>query len=311
MRIGLKFYTDTVGFRRNQPIDFTRPGDFGGQSPEVTGVTPVSYDVFTPDASGMIYYGEVDVRNSYLAMRLANYSNPGEVARFARVILTPAKRTEGRVNVNTTVTGPIQRPATDATAPPTAVYNTLVGIPGVFMDLTPRRREVANPANPNVAWADANTNQPGKQLLAAGDDPGLIYAANYSDGTVGVLKDVYDRADWISATRPEYADGRYFKWVPQMLGYERPIFPGLGPPVSPLSAWTDVNQQEIKYNELLERFPRLANMVTTRSDVFEIIVTVQAGYVRDENGDGVLNYRDDTEFSSLSEKKLRTVYERQ
>ena len=297
MRIGLKFFTDTRGFRRNQPIDFARPGDFGGQSPELTNVEPYSYDVFTPDASGMIYFGEVDVRNSYLAMRLANYSNPGEVARFARVILTPAKRTEGRVNVNTTVTGPIQRPTDPDT---TRIFNTLVGIPGVFLELTAQGQ--------NVVWSDRNPNQPGKQLMRAVDIGAPSVASDFLDNTVAP---VYALADHISGSRPEYADGRYFKWVPQMLGYERPIFPGLGPPVSPLSAWVDPGQQEIKYNELLERFPRLANMVTTRSDVFEIIVTVQAGFVRDENGDGMLNYRDDTEFSSLSEKKLRTVYERQ
>src|SRR5690606_33670280 len=122
------FFTDTLGFRRNQPIDFTRPGDFAGQSPEATGSLP-RYTVFTPDESGMIHYGEVDVRNGYLAMRMANYSNHGEFARFARVILTPAKRTEGRINVNTALTQIVD------TAVNPAVFNTLAGIPGVFLKL--------------------------------------------------------------------------------------------------------------------------------------------------------------------------------
>ena len=63
-------------------------------------------------------------------------------------------------------------------------------------------------------------------------------------------------------------------------------------------------------DEHSDRYGRLANTVTTRSDVFEIIVTVQSGYGVDSNADGRINFRNDTEFVFNAEKKVRTVYER-
>ena len=62
--------------------------------------------------------------------------------------------------------------------------------------------------------------------------------------------------------------------------------------------------------EKIARYRRMANMITTRSDVFEIRVTVQAGYGVDANGDGYINYRSDDEFVTTAETKARTVYER-
>ena len=50
---------------------------------------------------------------------------------------------------------------------------------------------------------------------------------------------------------------------------------------------------KVKFDRKLERYSQMKNLITTRSDVFEIIVTGQAGYGTDENGDGRLNYRSD------------------
>ena len=62
------------------------------------------------------------------------------------------------------------------------------------------------------------------------------------------------------------------------------------------------------------RLERMQNLITVRSDVFEILVTVQAGYGVDVNGDGIINYRDesavDPEFVVTAERTARTVYER-
>ena len=84
---------------------------------------------------------------------------------------------------------------------------------------------------------------------------------------------------------------------------------------SPLSATssryhlvTDANG--VDRDEATFRFSRMANMITTRSDVFEILVTVQAGYGVDEDGNGQINYRSSNEFIVTAEKKTRTVYER-
>ncbi|MDP6057312.1 MAG: hypothetical protein QGH33_00405, partial [Pirellulaceae bacterium] len=65
-----------------------------------------------------------------------------------------------------------------------------------------------------------------------------------------------------------------------------------------------------QFDELRQRYSRLANLITTRSDVFEIIVTVQAGYGSDENLDGLINYRSDEEFTVTAEQKARMIYER-
>ena len=70
------------------------------------------------------------------------------------------------------------------------------------------------------------------------------------------------------------------------------------------------NEEAARFDESYERFRRMANLITNRSDVFEIIVKVQTGYVDDENGDGILNYRDDNEFTVTAEKDARVIYER-
>ena len=88
----------------------------------------------------------------------------------------------------------------------------------------------------------------------------------------------------------------------------------LGSPLD-LAMRTDAaNDIPVEPSEFLReraaRYTRIANELTTRSDVFEIIVTAQAGYGYDEDGDGFINYRSDNEFIPTGEKKVRTVYER-
>ena len=68
-------------------------------------------------------------------------------------------------------------------------------------------------------------------------------------------------------------------------------------------------RHETRYNEIVARFSQMSNMITTRSDVFEIIATVQSGTVGDVDGDGVLDYRGD-EFFPQSERRARVVYDR-
>ena len=76
-----------------------------------------------------------------------------------------------------------------------------------------------------------------------------------------------------------------------------------------LSLWGTMFRQ-FYFDESFERFRRTANLITTRSNVFEIKVRVQSGYVTDVNGDGILNYRDDNEFTVTGEKDARAIYER-
>ncbi|HOZ47592.1 MAG TPA: hypothetical protein PLO37_17715 [Candidatus Hydrogenedentes bacterium] len=76
-----------------------------------------------------------------------------------------------------------------------------------------------------------------------------------------------------------------------------------------------------RFNEDTFRYSRLLNLVTVRSDVFEIIVTAQAGYGADMvtisvdgsltyKPDGKINYRNAQEFIVTGEKKTRIVYHR-
>jgi len=72
------------------------------------------------------------------------------------------------------------------------------------------------------------------------------------------------------------------------------------------------NDRNALAREMLERFKRISELITVRSDVFEIICTAQVGRLladRDQNGDGVLDLRDG-EFLPVAEAKVRVVYER-
>lgn len=123
----------------------------------------------------------------------------------------------------------------------------------------------------------------------------------------------YDRARRIEIARPSYWDGRYYKNKADLLtdkaSIQDPNYPG--DESKRLYALSNINKfPDDRERENAWRFARLANQITTRSDVFEIIVTVQSGYGNDENGDGIINYRSHDEFVITAEKKTRTVYER-
>jgi hypothetical protein len=62
--------------------------------------------------------------------------------------------------------------------------------------------------------------------------------------------------------------------------------------------------------EAVYRFRRMQNLITTKADVYEILVVAQTGYGVDTNGDGRVNWRDDDEFTVTGEKTARTIYER-
>ena len=142
------------------------------------------------------------------------------------------------------------------------------------------------------------------------------------------------RAHLLTQARPDNADGRYYKHISELIA---PIIfepkDDLGNLTGELAVkqsnalseftlaeevyvnpfdQTDVslNEDSLNWDESYERFKRLANLITTRASVFEIKVRVQTGYVLDENGDGIENYRDNNEFTVTGEKDARAVYER-
>ncbi|MBP7428148.1 MAG: hypothetical protein GXX88_03725, partial [Candidatus Hydrogenedentes bacterium] len=65
-----------------------------------------------------------------------------------------------------------------------------------------------------------------------------------------------------------------------------------------------------QFLEMIGRYGRMANLISTYSDVFEIHVTAEAGYISNEdvNSDGQRDWRYD--FVTTAQKKVRTIYER-
>lgn len=133
-------------------------------------------------------------------------------------------------------------------------------------------------------------------------------------------KSPYMRAEWLAKMRDlvgRHWDGRYFQSEMDLLGAERnPLNDDML--VRPLSLDPD-NYGDESYPNFMDpaalaestwRLARMANQITTRSDIFEIIVTVQAGTGDDVDGDGIINYRSPEEFTVTSQRQTRTIYER-
>jgi hypothetical protein len=115
---------------------------------------------------------------------------------------------------------------------------------------------------------------------------------------------------WPGAYDQRRRDGRYYASLSELLSHDSEFNYG-GTWLHPLHPLTIKDPQDPKwYDEIGTRFGKMANLITTRSDVFEILVTVQAGYAVDANGDGQINWRSNDEFIVTAEKKARSVYER-
>jgi len=120
-------------------------------------------------------------------------------------------------------------------------------------------------------------------------------------------------ANLLTQGRTEHVDGRYYEKVGD-LALDASAFRPVGGAALPTDAnavfpLSNEGDSERRFDEVAARFGRLANLVSVRSDVFEIIVTAQAGYGVDEDGDGRINYRG-SEFQVTAENKTRVVYER-
>ncbi|MBI4557329.1 MAG: hypothetical protein HY706_07080 [Candidatus Hydrogenedentes bacterium] len=244
----------------------------------------------TPDLDGVIHYGIVRVENNYLALFLRNWARTSVLNRCSRVVLAPRSRTAGRININTAVTRRVAGTNSDE------IFNPLLGIPGVLFGLDPTTGQVTGPST--IDPIDLRT------APALGTPlPLPEIATPFGYAPIPML----DRARLITAGRFEWYDGRYYRFpadlvTPQFdIASERNRYPII------LSRFAD---DATRFSESAFRYARMANLVSTRSDVFEIVVTAQAGEVsnRDENGDGRIDFRND--FIINAEKKTRTIYER-
>lgn len=274
-------WNDTNGNGRIDPGEFTR-GEGGDSYGLQSGLTP--------DADGIIHYGAVRVENNYLALRLRSWRAGGaagnrQVVRFAGLILAPRNRASGRININTVET----RDYNDGDR---RAFNALMGIPGIAYE--------ANGSQP------ATLTPP---IIPSDALPALdVNGATAQDRLLS-------RSRLVEVGRPTHWDGRYYKFTSDLVPLE-PYSSSLPAGItSPLSAapgpyYTISGAQYAPNNEVTFRYSRMAELITTRSDVFEIIVTVQTGYGVDADSNGQINYRNDAEFIVTSEKKTRTVYER-
>jgi hypothetical protein len=264
----------------------------------------------TPDLQGYVHYGIVRVENNFLAVFVRNWARAGKPNRILGVVLAPRDRSAGRINVNTVETRAYKDIATNPDS--WRAFNALTGIPGVLLSQ-------GTVFDPNTATPFRLGDATGDYVSRPRPLPGLTYQPNPRDPVWDLLR----RARMIECGRigtlhssvppgRERWDGRYYASLSELVSDDAQFtaqWDGStgGTTLYPLSA---TNANLPRFNEIEWRFSRAANLITTRSDVFEILVTVQAGYGIDANGDGRINWRSNDEFIVTAEKKARTVYER-
>jgi len=329
---------------------------------------------YRANADGYIFYGNnavggwkpqiVRVTDNFLALRVRNVGDLGEVGVLTHIVLAPRKRTAGRINVNTVETRVAEVGADQE------FFSTLLGLPGVvdvartvqpgnsaqFLaapigpgDAVTLRSAtsttVVNPATGLIDWRqperrpfsplaltfyDAGPVPPTRNQFS-GDlfnpDTDLLVPvdntlSNEDEHAIGAFR----LGAMLMGGRTEHADGRYYESIGALVsdtsafdynyGRSRADVPDLAGlyndgvedlAIYPLSNESDPAK---RFDEVQSRIRRLGNSVTTRSDVYEIIMTVEAGYGVDKNQDGFVNYRDPSEFVTTARTKATAIYER-
>lgn len=340
IRFDIDAYTDRNADRRvwtgtPDPFPFTDNPIAQTNLFEPGGSFGAQYDL-SPAPNGVIRYGTVRVENNFLAVHLRNRSAAGVLNRVSRVVLAPKNRTTGRININT-----IQTRRTFAGSATPRVFNALTGTPGTLLGYFEQDPPVwgIDPANNagDPAPAERSDFITYRDAVYARDtavltNAGMFPARSTLDPAMAF------RASVIAANRAEHADGRYYEFaadtVIPVAVFENPDTSRINRIVNP-AILSDLIDRDIivptiptpaivetfstppanvveplRFDENFNRFRRLANTVTTRSDVFEIIVTVQSGFGIDANNDGRINWRDDAEFRANATKRARSVYER-
>ncbi|MCC6695227.1 MAG: lamin tail domain-containing protein, partial [Candidatus Hydrogenedentes bacterium] len=310
-----------------------------GQTPALT--RPENYGLktgLTPASDGTIHYGVVKVENNFLAVFLRNWAPNGTVNRVSRVILTTRDKTPGRLNINTVTTRMINTAVDDLHA-----FNPLTCLPGIFGEFYSDDPLTAayDPSFDVRRLVDPDAGGPGIAINDAGILPAqLRYAAPAGAADPLGLNDPLGRSERTGAvtTRGESLsitsggvpkqfffdttdrlDGRYYLYQSELVAWGDNLLDGplltlspgfLAPYPDPLEPGNLTADQLAHFDQMRVRYGRMANLITARSDVFEIIVTAQSGYGFDADNDGLINWRDPAEFRVNGEKKTRTVYER-
>jgi hypothetical protein len=264
-----------------------------------TGLTHPDYwngTKYQPRSDGYIYYGGntasawkpflVRVTDNFLALRIRNLGEPGQKAVLTHVVLTPRKYVPGKININTVEN--LVHKERSGNLDKYFLVNVLTALPGLLRKNS--TDDVSFPLN-----STTQTNVP----LPSTDN---LINANLDVGNAAKLSKT------IMSLRPDRGDGRYYEKIGEL------VLDALGKPGEEANKLEYPLSEEQKpgerFKEVYDRFRRIANLITTRSDIFEVLVTVQSGYGRDMNQDGKINYRSPEEFIVTGETKSRMVYER-
>ncbi|NLN93262.1 MAG: lamin tail domain-containing protein [Candidatus Hydrogenedens sp.] len=370
-RLALEFITDRragsqmymAGHRSDSEPAMTHPDDW------LTGPGQVSGAIYTPDSQGYIFYSDnpsvawrpipVRVEDNYLALRVRNMGNENEIACITHVVLAPAPRTHGVININTTETKQVVEGETSPNNWTIELFNALFGLPGVVNALNVEKDSARAPylnaalGLPSATIPKAEERDPWRRRWQTDEEKAflndlgplpppvrenitapLLTSAERDEGITGAWEEgeegraMLRLSSLIAGGRPHHADGRYYEDISDLL---RGSYAGGiayrdgadGPwPLSNLGLTDSFavmgnagqiasryqHQFERRHDEIVQRFSQMANLVTTRSNVFEIIATVQVGSVIDSDGDGVLDYRGD-EFFPQAEARGRVIYD--
>ncbi|MDZ4859493.1 MAG: lamin tail domain-containing protein [Candidatus Hydrogenedentes bacterium] len=325
--IDIMFLTDKDGDRK---VWMDQPGNAQAGLPDTVELGFNSQDAaiprekyplkagLEPSSDGIVHYGVVKVENNYLAMFARNWAVPGvsNVNAVSRVVLMTRDRTPGRINVNTAITQPIAENTT--VTPDFHAFNPMAGLIGMMAEYAPGALDTGTFIP--TPWGDADnigTGPPYTFVL------GQWYARAMQRSNQLVLSRGQRFVDYnnngvIDTLDPQVRyDGRYLLSAGELVvSGDESAFES-----RPLVTLPDIllqydvgvvtpNGKAQAFDELKERYARMANNVTTVSDTFEIFVTAQSGSAFDANRDGIINWRDDSEFLVTGEKRSRTVYER-
>ena len=302
-----------------------------------------------PNFEGVIHYQTpVTVKNNSLALRLRNRAKPGEWNRFSRVVLVARRDNPGTINLNTVQTKMVASTTSagmkDLFNPLYGVPGVLAYLDGsdpknMMYKLPGVNEAVGLPAAPPPTTASGRLDPPdlsGNESERTVNIKNSMYwrAQRIVAGRPEWRDGRYYRqvTDLIRDRLTEHLEGgdklawnrvsplQAAPWHSARINYDTVLDnPGFYDSLDladnmranqALTFEPDRTDVDNMSEEVAWRFARMANLVTTRSDVFEIVVLAQAGYMADTNSDGQLNYRDDAEFVVTAEKKTRAVYER-
>lgn len=291
----------------------------------------------TPGTDGVVHYGVVKVENNVLGVMIRNWADRGKINRFSRVVLTPRNKTRGRININTATANPTDRTDFGAAATAPEDFNPTRGLPGLWMRYRTGTPYFAQPFYPypglNEGDVAANGFDP-NPLTPLGEPANPNRVARLLSKSIDAGRRIPVADATNTPVLVDWTDGRYYRHPTDLFAFSQELaLPNGGGTFATVKAWNTgllsagyaqnllnnaVGNEEsllarnsyAVFDESTRRLSRMYNLITTRSDTFELYVTAQSGYLAptDQNNDGAIDYRSD--FVSTGEKTVRVVYER-